>query len=352
MLKRTILLVTFFSISAYATNPFSSNNFTLKAEGVRDDERQIEIYHEYKNSELSDNKENFPISSCEMINFELLDDNHEEFSGKEGWPPTEEPMEDPYYVSQEIIDKFCKKKDLKDRISFVSPEIVQDEHGRDAFYGLAFSPLGESKNFDVGLYKGNLYFWGKNKLPFYLSYGEPKAESEKDEASETLIDKGAGLQISVPLLWSFDSGIHHRNSESYKQSRIVFGTILRGVAKEITGKSESEYVYGFNMSAVLQYNAYLEVLSLAGEGNKVEPGSLNIELNYTYHDYSSDALKTVANNLDLLETDKFSDSFNTYGYTITAEIGTVISLKYQWEKVDDPIFGTDEISRFVLEKRF
>src|SRR5690606_12131553 len=149
-----------------------------------------------------------------------------------------------------------------------------------------------------------------------------------------------GLQINFPILLAANSGLP---KGSLKQTSIVTGIIIRGVAKELNGENVSKYTYGYNASAMFQYNSYLEIFNVKGTDDTVQPGSLNFELNYTRHYYKDSSIKAIATDLELLESDKFSNDFTTYGITIAAELGKVVSLKYQWEKVDDPIFGTEKI---------
>ncbi|WP_105168692.1 hypothetical protein [Pseudoalteromonas sp. T1lg23B] len=251
------------------------------------------------------------------------------------------------YKDDKGVNQKCPVIPFLDTISWVSGAIENDQ---DAFYQASFSPVGDSTNYEVGLYKGLWYAWGETvKIPFYFSYAEPSSDTNNNEASETLMDKDAGIQLSIPALFAFNSGLGENNK---KQSTVMAGGIFRAVAKKIKGDTESEFVYGYNASIVGQYNSYLELFDVNDNG-KVQPGSLNIAANYTYHNYDDENIKKIASNLTLNNPSEFSDNFESYGFTVTAEIGEVISISYQWEMVkDDSIFDNRKIQRLTLSKSF
>ncbi|MCF6434804.1 MULTISPECIES: hypothetical protein [Pseudoalteromonas] len=361
MLKRALVLSLLASPAALASNPFTSNNFTNEAMARGADAEQSQSSLTARAlQDLNDSKLQNLINSCQ--------DNPKDTSTpkcpalltaikKELDIPHNKLLsvlkacdEKGYYLDDEDNKVDCPVVPSDDFKAFqwVSWDIEADKN--NAFYQTALAPVGDSKNFSVGLYKGLWYLWGEDiRLPFYFSYAEPKSNTPKNEASDTLIDKDAGLQVSIPVIAAFKSG---PGGLDKKQSTISAGGIFSLVAKDVKGNEDSEWVTGYRASLIAQYNSYLEVFSVSDPNGIAQPGSLNIALNYTHHKYSNDKLKNVANNLTLLNGDKYSDSFNSRGITITAEIGKVVSISYQYEEVDDAIFGNDKIKRLVLSKTF
>ncbi|NOU52275.1 hypothetical protein HG263_17235 [Pseudoalteromonas sp. JBTF-M23] len=368
MLKRALVLSLLASPAALANNPFTSNNFTNEAmaRGAGAAQPQNPLTNAQFRSAFNSiniNGDDFTkiITQCEnrpknslncasllsalQKQFGLNDDGL--LSAFKQCIDNEQFILDPAKPEERTDCPQAQENAFK-AFQWVSWDIEADKN--NAFYQTALAPVGDSKSFSVGLYKGLWYLWGENiRLPFYFSYAEPKSNTPKNEASDTLIDKDAGLQISIPVIAAFKSG---PGGLDKKQSTISAGGIFSFVAKDVKGNEDSEWVTGYRASLIAQYNSYLEVFSVDGPNNEAQPGSLNIAFNYTHHKYSNDKLKNVANNLTLLDGEKYSDSFNSRGITITAEIGKVISISYQYEEVDDAIFGNDKIKRLVLSKTF
>ncbi|CAM3947651.1 hypothetical protein [Pseudoalteromonas byunsanensis] len=355
MLKRALILSLITSPVALASNPFTSNNFTNEAMARGAAEPTPQAFNVKDDSALQDlidtcqdNPKGDGHPKCPALLTAIkkeLDIPHNQLSSV-----LKQCDEKGYYLGDKDNKVDCPDvpSDEFKAFQWVSWDIEANKN--NAFYQTALAPVGDSKNFSVGLYKGLWYLWGKDvRLPFYFSYAEPKSNTAKNEASDTLIDKDAGLQISIPVIAAFKSGPGGLDN---KQSTISAGAIFSLVAKDVKGNEDSEWVTGTRASLIAQYNSYLEVFSVSDSNGEAQPGSLNIAFNYTHHKYSNDKLKNVANNLTLLDGDKFSDSFQSKGITITAEIGKVVSISYQYEEVDDAIFGNDKIKRLVLSKTF